>query len=234
MISLDPKELYSFLESKNIKQFFHANTVKTSCTFIQQKGLLSRGSIESKGLIQTAQSSDQIDKKYNVWNDIFLDIVDLHGYFPRQNLYGPVCFVLDSKLLLDAELPNICITKDNPIYWNDSLIEEDKYYSSVDEYAECFEDIKKNHILHSQMFTIHNTLKRIPFKKYLIKIIFDNPGVKIDNIFLYRQAKETLIDSLKKSGLDVDKLEVRKCSGCFCHDNYLNQVEESELKKLFL
>lgn len=72
MISLNPKELYDFLVSKNINHFFHANTVRTSCTFIEEKGLISRGCVESRGLIQTVQSSDLIDKKFNVWNDIIL------------------------------------------------------------------------------------------------------------------------------------------------------------------
>lgn len=234
MISLNPIELYDFLESKKIKQFFHANTVRTSCTFIEQKGIISRGCVERKGLVQTTQPSDQIDKKYNVWNDIFLDVVDLHGYFPRQNLYGPVCFVLDSKLLLDPELPNLCITKDNPIYWNDDMLEEDKYYNSVDEYRICFDDILKNHTLHSQMFTIHDTQKRIPLKKYLINIILDNPKVYVDDINLYERAKDKITVSLKNSGIGIEKLKTRKCNGCFCRENYLKQVGATELKKLFL
>lgn len=234
MISVNPKELYEFLSSENIKHFFHANTVRTSCTLIEKKGLFSRGCIESKGLIQTSQTSDEIDKQFNVWNDIFFDLVDLHGYFPRQNLYGPVCFVIDNKFLLDNMLPNICITKNNPIYWDEFMCESDKYYCSVKEYIDEYEDNKRERCIQQKMFTIHNTHKRIPLKKYLTKIILDNPRVLIDDVSLYKEAKQRLLISLEKSGFNEDILETRVCSNCFCHQNYLNQIEVDELEKLFL
>ncbi len=234
MISVDPEELYEFLASKNIKYFFHANTVKTSCTLIEQKGLLSRGSIESRGLIQTPQSSDEIDKQFGVWNDIFLDIFDLHGYFPRQNLYGPVCFVINNRFLLDNYLPNICITKNNPIYWDKTMQENDRYYCCVKEYVDEFQQNKMERCIQQKMFTIHNTNKKVPFKKYLVKIFLDNPKVKVNDINLYQEAKEKLIISLEKSGFNKNILETRVCSNCYCHQNYLNQMGVDELTKLFL
>lgn len=233
MIFVNPKELYKFLESKNFRFFFHANTVRTSCTFIEHKGLISRGCIESNGLTQTSQQSDEIDKQFNVWNDTFFDLIDLHGYFPRQNLYGPVCFVLDNKFLLDDSLPNICITKNNPIYWESAMCDADKYYCSVKEYADEFEYNIRNKFIQQKMFTIHNTNKKIPFKKYLVKILLDNPRVEINHISLYKEAKIKLIDSLEKCGYDKCILETRTCSNCFCHKNYLN-LDVYELKKLFL
>lgn len=234
MFSLDAKELYSFLCSRGIKNFFHANTVMTSCTYIEHKGLMSRGFVEQMGLNQTEQSSDNLDKKFGVWNDIFLDIVDLHGYFPRQNSYGPVCFVLDLRLLLDDEFQDICITKNNPMYWTESMVEEDKFYYSVDEYAYNYENIEKHHDLYNHMVTIHDTFRVIPFEKYLIKIILDNPGVKVNDVNLYERAKDKLVDSLDKSGFSIDMLETRKCSGCFCHENYLRQFTVDKLKKFFI
>lgn len=142
--------------------------------------------------------------------------------------------MLDSRLLLDANLPNICITKANPIYWKDKMTDEDKYYRSVDEYKNFFDDIVKKHSLHSQMFTIHDTQKRIPLKKYLVKIILDNPGVSVDDILLYEQARKRLTASLEKSGIGIEKLETRKCRKCICQKNYLNQIETAKLKELFL
>lgn len=71
MISVNPIELYDFLASKNYRYFFHANTVTTSCTLIRNKGLISRGFMKSNSFPFTIQSSDEIDKKFNVWNDIF-------------------------------------------------------------------------------------------------------------------------------------------------------------------
>ena len=50
MIEVSAEELYDFLSSRKFKYFFHANTVKTACTLIRQKGLLSRGEITAKKL----------------------------------------------------------------------------------------------------------------------------------------------------------------------------------------
>ena len=197
IISINPKELYDFFASRNFNYFFDANTVRTSCTFIEQGGLLSRGAVESKGLVQTFQTSDEKDKLFNVWNDISVDLVDLHGYFPRQNLYGPVCFVIDNRFLLDDNLPNICITKNNPIYWEESMSPTQKYYSSVKEYISEFEINKRDKCIQQKMFTIHDTRKKIPFKKYLVKIVLDNPKVKVDGIILYKSAKQKLSGTLK-------------------------------------
>lgn len=234
MINVDPHELYTFMNSKNIRYFFHANSVSTSCSFIEQKGLLSRRAIETRGLLQTPQSSDEIDKQYGVWNDIFLDLFDLHGYFPRQNLYGPVCFVMDNRFLLDNEIPNICITKNNPIYWNDFMLENEKYYSSVKEYVDEFEDNMRLKYIQQKMFTIHNTRKIVPFRKYLVKVIVDNPRVKIGDVHLYKEAKQRLIKSLEGSGFSITLLETRTCIDCYCHDNYLNKVGVDDLERLFL
>ena len=38
---------------------------------------------------------------------------------------------MDNKFLLDESLPNICITKNNFIYWDDSMDIEDKYDSFI-------------------------------------------------------------------------------------------------------
>lgn len=233
MIEVSAEELYEFLLSRKFKFFFHANTVKTACTLIQQKGLLSRGAMSAKSLPMTPQSSDDIDKQFDVWNDIFFDLVDLHGYFPRQNLYGPVSFKLSNEFLLDPNLPNICITKDNPIYWTNSMSEEEKYYSSVSEYIVDFEKSMKNHTIQSKMFTIHNTEKRIPFKKYLVAITLDNPAVRVNGVSLFPLAKEAIISSLNESGFNIDLLKARKCNNCFCKANYFNQVSVDELEKLF-
>lgn len=234
MIEVSPKELYNFLSGRKLKYFFHANTVKTSCTLIEQKGLLSRGEIARRMLNMTEQTSDDIDKIYNVWNDIFFDIVDLHGYFPRQNLYGPACFKISNEFLLDKDLPNICITKDNPIYWKQDMSDEEKYYMTVSEYASEFDKNMKNRTIQAKMFTIHDTSKRIPFKKYLVEVILDNPAVKIKGKELFPIAKEALVSAIGKAGFDMNILKVRKCINCYCRDNYLNQVPIAELEKLFL
>lgn len=50
------------LVDKEIKHLYHANTVMTACTFLENGGLLSRGYVEENGLRQTSQGSDSKDK----------------------------------------------------------------------------------------------------------------------------------------------------------------------------
>ena len=59
-------QLYEALTNKRIHNLYHANTLITSLSFIHVGGITSRGNIERLGLKQTTQSSDQIDKEYNV------------------------------------------------------------------------------------------------------------------------------------------------------------------------
>lgn len=131
-------------------------------------------------------------------------------------------------------MPNICITKNNRTYWNERMKEEDKYYVLLEEYIDNFDNIKSGHQLHRNMFTIHDTQKRVPLKKYLIKIVLDNPGLKVNDVNLYEHAKGKLVFFLENSGIEADKLEMRRCSNCYCGENYRTQVCANELKKLFI
>ena len=182
----------------------------------------------------TAQSSDDIDKVFNVWNDIFFDIVDLHGYFSCQNLYGPVCFKISNEFLLDENLPNICITKNNPIYWKQGMSNEEKYYLTVSEYASEFDENMGNRTIQAKMFTIHDTSKRIPFKKYLVEIVLDNTEAEVNGVPVFPVAKEALASAISEAGFDPNILKVRQCTNCFCRTNYMNQVPMAELEKLFM
>ncbi|MET3739038.1 hypothetical protein [Faecalicatena orotica] len=113
------------------------------------------------------------------------------------------------------------------------MTEEEKYYSSVDEYVSEFKQNMENHTIQAKMFTIHDTNKRIPFKKYLVEVLLDNPYVKVNDVPLFPSAKQALISSLNESGFDENILKVRKCNNCYCRDNYLKQVNANELEKLF-
>src|SRR5690606_37273074 len=104
---------YQYLTENGITHLYHANTVATSMTFIEQNGLLSRGAVEARQLFQTPQDSDEIDKAIDVWNDVFFDSDDLHGYFPRENRYGPVSFKFFVDLVLNENY-HFWVTKNNP------------------------------------------------------------------------------------------------------------------------
>lgn len=204
----------------------HANTVLTACTYIKEGGLLSRGEVERRNLQQTPQKSDEKDKEENVWNDIFLDRWDLHGYFPRGNEYGPVCFVLKIELLLDEDFSNIAITRNNPIYWTSLTMK--KYHSSVHEYQIELEKVEKSKKV-QHMFTIKSVKKELFFRKYLTEIILDDPGV--GDVFI--DAKIKLLEAMRNSRLDETILRVRKCTGrCYCSQNY-GKLNKEELMNKF-
>lgn len=229
-MKLDNKDLYDLLNSKGIHFLYHSNTVRTSRTFIEQGGLLSRGAVEAKELLQTPQSSDAIDKIFEVWNDVFLDTVDLHSYFSRQNYYGPVLFKITTNFLMETDV-DVWVTKDNPINWNRTMQIEEKYFSSVSELNDQWDSYPRQR----KMTTIKNNTDPILFD-YVEQVIIDNPGVMdptTGKVF-FNQAITDLKESLKINPPFKNKFSTRICSGCFCRTNYLHQHSISELNRLFL
>jgi hypothetical protein len=228
-VKLDNKELYDFLKGKKVSNLFHANTVATSITYIEEEGLLSRQDIEGRGLYQTPQSSDAIDKLFDVFDDIFIDTRDLHKHFSRQNHYGPVLFKFGLELLLDDSV-EVWVTKDNPIHWDRLSDPVDNYFQSVKELSENWD----NYDIQKKMLTIRKPSKPISFS-YLEEIILDNPKVLInDDISLRKESRTALKKAIKENYHLGDILAWRKCRHCFCEDNYLNQVRIPELVQKFL
>jgi len=230
---LNNKELYDFFKEIDIQVLYHANTVRTSLTYFEQNGLLSRGAVEEKGLIQTPQNSDNIDKKLNVWNDVFLDTTDLHTFFSRQNLYGPVLFEFDIDLLLNEEY-EIWITKNNPIYWNVSTPDNERYFVSVQELKEKWENFDRQ----KKMVTIRNNSTPILFE-YVRRIVVDDPRVTIteqgkEDIHIFNETVKSIKNRIGKDHILKGKFKTRECVNCWCRDNYLNQVGVNNLRRLFL
>jgi hypothetical protein len=227
-MKLDNESLHTLFIEKGILYLNHANTVSTSITFFEQNGLLSRGAIENKGLYQSPQSSDVLDKIFNVWNDVFLDTVDLHGYFPRQNLYGPILFKISIDFLLTENL-DIWITKNNPIYWTAETPENEKYFVSVEELNDNWNLYQRQ----KKMVTIKNQLDPILFD-YIYQIIVDDPKVKINEIHLFNEARKAIKNVVEHNLKIKNKFTTRICKSCFCTSNYLNDVNKTDLKRLFL
>eukprot|EP01029_Cantina_marsupialis_P018204 TRINITY_DN4163_c0_g1_i1.p2 TRINITY_DN4163_c0_g1~~TRINITY_DN4163_c0_g1_i1.p2 ORF type:complete len:238 (-),score=26.92 TRINITY_DN4163_c0_g1_i1:245-958(-) len=228
-MKIDNIQLYNFLREKGVNNFYHANTISTSITFIENNGLLSRGLVESNGLHQTSQDSDAEDKLFDVWDDIFIDTVDLHGFFPRQNLYGPVLFEIDNRFLLENNL-DIWVTKNNPMFWNEKTPQEDRYFQG-------FEDLNMNweeYAMQRKMFTIRKVQRPVLFN-YLQRIVLDNPRVMIHgdtNLFI--EARNAIYRATAGFPELRAMLDVRECNNCYCHDNYLKQFTSRHLSKLFL
>jgi hypothetical protein len=133
-IDLNPEIIYDILSAKGISNLHHANTVLTSCTFFEKGNLLSREYIEMNNLKQTAQYTDDKDKKYGIFNDIFMDTIDIHDRASGKNHYGPILFVFPLSILKRPEIHFIRITKKNPSKWNENVALEDRFYTSEEEF----------------------------------------------------------------------------------------------------
>lgn len=230
---LNNKQLYELLSEKNIFYLHHANTLSTSLTYIEQKGLMSRGAVEDKNLFQTILSSDERDKVFCVWYDIFLDSLDLHGHFPRQNHYGPILFTFSTQLILNTDY-HIWVTKDNPIYWNERMTKEEKYFTSVEELRSKWDHYE----IQKKMFTIKNVLSPVLFE-HLDSVKVDDPDVKIvengmEDVFLFEEAKKAINSKIYNDPFFDGKFSVHECSNCYCRQNYLKEVTVPNLKRLFL
>ncbi|KMV61270.1 hypothetical protein [Escherichia coli] len=228
-MKIDNIQLHSFLRSQDITYFHHANTVATAISFIRNGGLVSRSDIERLGAFQTKQESDPEDKQYDVWGDVFLDTVDLHGFFPRQNLYGPVLFKFNIDFLLHENL-DIWITKTNPMFWIPNMSSNERYFQGMSDILLNWNDFDRQR----KMITIRKPYHPVLFK-YLEEIVLDDPGVQIyDETILYDVAHASLSIELNNVQLPLTLLTKRHCSGCFCQDNYLRQLTVEKLISLFL
>lgn len=239
--ALRSKDIYGILKQKKVEFLYHANTVGTSITFIENRALLSRHYIETNSLHQTDQKSDKEDKEFDVWDHTFLDGADLHRKYSCANKYGPVLFKLKLELLTSPSLSQIYVTKSNPWYWKKSTKLEDKFYSNS-------EDIKSDYLtgtkLDSQiMFTFRKPTTEIKLNKYLKSIELDKPKLLVNsgngskkNVGDY--AQEALITTLKSNGLGHIPISVRhngKIAFCRCvaNYNYIYSFDKPEFVKRF-
>lgn len=230
-MELDALNVLGVLKSKGITHLYHANTVRTACTFIRSGGLLSRGAVEDLGLQQTPQNSDEKDKQFDVWYDIFLDSSDLHTLFNRQNHYGPVLFKFNVDILTKTDLPSLWVTTNNPIYWADDSTLEDRYFQTVEELNNGYTNKSFR-----QMITLRNTTSPLLFEPFLEEIILDDPCVRVGGVSMVDEAKAALTSAISENEFIFNNVErsIRNCYNCWCRDNYLNQRSAHELKLAFL
>lgn len=84
-MDIPSKHVFDALMDKGIDELYHANSVATACQFLRSRSLISRGTVERLGVTQTPQSSDDLDKRYGIWFDVFADSVDIHNRARRAN-----------------------------------------------------------------------------------------------------------------------------------------------------
>lgn len=239
--ALSSKTIYKILTDKKIESFHHVNTLKTSLTFIQNNALLSRQFVEQNSLIQTAQDSDLIDKKYSIWDDIFVDGLDLHDHFNRNSPYGCIMFKIDLKLLTLPGFQEVYITKDNPTNWHKIPEWTDRYYANVEEFNSEYGN--KGKIWDGRiMFTFKNTNDKIKLNKFCKEIIVDNP-----HIFSSDKTKSLghltfnkIVNELGKNNLSHIKTTLRHSEKslpfCWCVTNYaqMRYFNRTKLEQFFL
>lgn len=220
-MDIPSKKVYESLENKGVSEIHHANSVITACQFLRQGSLMSRGNIERKGLFQTAQKSDDLDKKYGIWFDVFVDSVDIHDRAKRANAYGPVMFVFDAKLIEKAYTGRVWVTKLNPTKWEGKSREE-RWFSSAD-------DLDSNFVKgrFDQMIVFRHSGGELPFNEFLKEIILDDPEItrKKDGLDYFSMSYGALLLSMTEGGIDVP-IRKRSCKKkCSCLEDYRNDKD---------
>lgn len=179
------------------RYLYHANTVRTAITFLEEGGLLSRQEVEHRGLSQTPQFSDKEDKELGIFNDIWLDPVD-NAYIGGINMYGPVLFRYSLDLLDTMDVP-VRVTRSNPTgnsgHWTKDTPMNERYYSSADEFEAAFKAPDLDVFCHSFTFSV----PMLGFE-HLECVQIDSPG-RDDQ--MYQEAVKALKEAAKKAGVKL-------------------------------
>ena len=174
---INPIDLYDVLKSKGITNFFHANTIKTAKSFIKHNALLSRGYFETNKLEMSPQKSDNHDKQFGVWNDIFLDGKDLSDFYNRPNFYGPITFVMSLELLKSNDMGDILVTRNNPMYWSNNNTNAQKYLLDINEVDSLYLNGCRS-AFGRIMFTFRGADNKMKLSEFCEEIIIDKLGMK--------------------------------------------------------
>jgi hypothetical protein len=217
---LQGSDIYDVLKHIGITHLHQANSVITSCTYLQQGGILSRGFAEEHRLRQSAQPTDELDRKYGIWNTIFVPHVDIHdrqGQTKAPNLFGPVLFVLDLDVLL--RLPpgtEVRVTKRSPAYWYDTEPDSARWFQGVEEVAQ---NLSANDL--HRMLALHIPAGKLDFPKRRARIILDDPQRQVPSgANAYTHAEARLREAAAHGKIEVS-IERRKCQmGCICASKY--------------
>ncbi|MFC6098368.1 hypothetical protein ACFPVY_17100 [Flavobacterium qiangtangense] len=238
---LDKNKLFEIFREKGIENLYHANTIATSISFLNEKSLLSRKFVLDNNLFQTDQYSDEKDKKFGIWDGIFLDAMDIHTVFNRRNKYGPVLFSFSTELLKSDLVNSVRITRVNPVHWNSTQSEKDWYYSDLDEFKNNYKKGNKLKDVGS-MLILNDINGKLPLRPFFNKLILDNPNVSVNynehETYLSDIIAEKILEVLTKNKFeDIPKHLRHKNSlvNCICWSQYknFNRGDLSELKKLF-
>jgi hypothetical protein len=219
-MEINALQAFEILKGKGIDYLHHANSVQTSCSFLKTGCLTSRGSTISRGLRQTDQMSDNLDRKYGVWFDVFTDSVDIHQRASRRNKYGPVLLKIKSEILTASDMPPCWITKKNPTKWVENEPLENRWFSSIDELQNLFKMGEFD-----QMIVFRHIGGVLPIKNFVNEIILDDPNQEYYGLKFYDLAAGALFSAANESDMKIT-IYKRLCNiGCTCQNEYLFQPQ---------
>lgn len=208
-------DFLSVLESRGVEELYHANTVTTSCSLLTLGALCSRKEVEDAGLRQTSQFSDQDDKRFGVWDCVFLDTFDIHSAVESHNNYGPVLFGFHREFLNQGQAGCIRVTRCNPTKW-ESLSDEDRWFQNIDSLREEFEPGNLDH-----MVVVPSPGRSLRLDGMVSTILVDDPEAEVEGVDAYPQAFEALQEAARTGALTLPPPRRRVCSAsCKCVENY--------------
>lgn len=209
------QEVYNFFVSRGVTNIFHANSVKTSLSIVRLGGIASRRLVESSGLPQTNQITDDIDRKYGIWGDVFMDVVDIHRRVSNRNHYGPVLFVLGVEVLRDLPADaQVLVTRLNPSKWDSTSCDEERYFLSLAE-------LEAGAVVGNfdQMLVVRTPSEVVGFGRSLQSIILDEPKLTNGTSPEYDSAEIALNTAVATKGSEI-KVTRRQCAPCGCIASY--------------
>jgi hypothetical protein len=225
MAGITSRKVYEFLLEKGVEKLYHANSVATSCLFLREETLFSRGTVERNGFKQTSQTSDAVDKKYSIWFDVFIDSVDIHHRARRRNVYGPVTLVLDTEIIQNNITGNIWVTKLNPTKWAGKTTEQ-RWFQDIEDLQENFTVGTFDH-----MIVFRHCGGELPWTSSLLEIILDDPSITSRGVEFYSAAYGALAGAMSDYK-KIIPIRRRRCRpGCTCQQVY--QDNRSDTKKMF-
>lgn len=212
---MNGNDLYNIFLKKNIKTLHHANSVMTSISIIRLGGLASRHLVEKNGLRQSGQYTDELDKQFGIWDDVFMDTVDIHRRIRNRNQYGPVLFEVDVSVL--QALPSsarVLVSKMNPSKWKESTPFRDRYFEDAME-----ADVGVRVGDFDQMLMIGNVGGIIPFGGYLQRIVLDDVNGGAQTSQEFQRAAQELNQALQDRKINMHVTR-RGCVDCRCYQSY--------------
>ena len=230
-MKFDPGDLKAVLSERNVDALHHANTVATAASFLRSGKLLSRQRVEQLRLPQTAQKSDDLDKQFGIWDEVFVDSVDIHQRAGNRNFYGPVLFRINLNVLDRKEIQWVSITKKNPTNWKkDGEANAARWFIDLDE-------VKRDFVRgeFGQMIVLRCQNGELDISRTLEALVLDDPTISVKpNVDLYSFGLGALCLARVVGNLADFPIEKRSCpKQCLCGSFYRNTQKRGKVRKLF-